>query len=51
MDALKAQMNSGIFYQHGSWTNSGITGHIDAMYNGVVGGHLYRNLPINIGFF
>jgi len=41
-------MNSGIFFQHGNWTNPSITGHIDAMYNRIPGGHIYQNQHVNI---
>ena len=51
MNAMKARMNSGIFYQHGNWNNPDITGHIDAMYNGSAAGHIYDKQPLNVGFF
>ncbi len=49
-DELRSQMSYGIYYQNGNWSNSSITGHIDAMYNGKWAGHMYKK-PINIGFY
>ena len=45
---MNVKMNSGIFFQHGNWTNPSITGHIDAMYNRIPGGHIYQNQYVNI---
>lgn len=44
-------MNAGIYYQTGNWTNNSVTGHIDAIYKGKVGGHMYNNQPFNVGFY
>lgn len=51
IEDMNVKMNSGIFFQHGNWKNPSITGHIDAMYNRIPGGHIYQNQPINYGFF
>lgn len=48
---LKRHMSQGIYYQHGNWNSPAITGHIDAMYNGNVGGTLYKKQRINVGFY
>ena len=40
---------TGVFYQSGNFEN--VTGHIDAMYKGIVGGHLYKKQPTNYLYY
>ena len=40
---------TGVFYQSGNFENA--TGHIDAMYKGIVGGHLYKKQPTNYLYY
>ena len=43
-------MNAGIYYQTGNRTNNSVTGHIDAIYKGKVGGHKYENCQNNTNY-
>jgi len=42
---MRVQMSHGIYFQSGAFRDA--TGHIDAMWNRQVGGHIYKNQPIN----
>ncbi len=37
-----------IAYKYRSGRGTSITGHIDAMYNRIPGGHIYQNQYVNI---